>query len=340
MQQLRGFFKLIRVINLLFIFIAQYLFRYFILIPVLDFYGLETRLGDIQFFLLSFSTVLIAAAGYVINDYFDVKIDEINKPGRIIIDRSVRRRSAIALHSIFNFFGIMIALILGWKAGTLLLAGFHIISTIILWFYSTHFKRQFIIGNVVVSFLTAMIIVIVPAFDYGAMEIIMPGDPASKTIAGFTIMYAVFAFIISMVREIVKDMEDVKGDADYNCKTIPVVLGLKPAKGIAMAFAVTIIIIVAIVQLAKLREGEAMLVGYAVFFVQLPLVYVIAMLRKADRAKDFSNISGIIKAVMLTGIMSMILISIFDNPEEYFNRKNNEKNHTGISVTQASAAAE
>lgn len=308
---------MIRAVNLLFIFLAQYLFRYSLELPILKYNNVLPALNHFEFFLLSLSTVLIAAAGYVINDYFDVKIDEINKPQRITIDRGINRRWAMALHIFLNFAGIFIGGFLAWKVNYIPLVGFHVFSAILLFFYSTTFKKKFLIGNIIVSILTGIVILIVPAYDL-MVEKPIRGTGIILIVLTFATMYAAFAFIISMIREIIKDMEDVKGDADHDCKTMPVVIGVKYSKIIVAIIILTLIALIGILELKKLQHGDWILVLYAVFFIQLPLILCLAKLKNADTPKDFAQLSLLIKLIMLTGILSMIVIYYFENPALFF----------------------
>lgn len=152
MKLLLAFLRLIRYPNLLYIFLTQYLLQYAVFRPVFARYGWQPSLGHAAFFLLSLSTVLIAAAGYIINDYFDVNTDLWNKPDKLIVDRLISRRWAMFWHSALNVIGVGIGFGLAWKIGYPLLGFAQLICTGLLWFYSTSYKRQLLIGNIVISF--------------------------------------------------------------------------------------------------------------------------------------------------------------------------------------------
>lgn len=307
MKGILSFLRLIRYINLLYIALTQYLVQYTLIRPILAQAGVTTTLDDLHFFLLVLSTVLIAAAGYVINDYFDVKIDAINKPKRIFIDRTIKRRSAMLIHQVLSGSGIVIGFYVAWKAGNLKLGFIHPIVAGLLWFYSTGYKRQMLIGNIIVSFLTALVVLIVALYE---RHLFYP-ESSSMNAAGYTIFvlvffYFMFAFLISMVRELVKDMEDVEGDAMYGCKTLPVILGVHQTKLIVYAITGVIIGFLVYLQLKQASGNDFISVLNLFTTLEVPLVISMYLLYKADSQKQFSLVSSVIKIVMLMGILTMV----------------------------------
>lgn len=316
MSFIKGFLHLIRIVNLLFILITQLLFYYLIVIPTLSFYGLSASIGGIHLALLVISTMLIAAAGYIINDYFDLKIDQINKPEQITIDRSIDRNAALLFHSLLNLIGIIIGFYVALVAGRWFLGVLHILTSMLLWLYSVRMKRQFLIGNVVVSLLTALVIILVALYTAPFGEGAKIGM-AETTIGQFAIIYAVFAFTISMIREIIKDIQDLKGDRDYHCQTIPVVLGVVWAKRVAMLLSAILIVGVGVFQFILLSKQQWILPFYGLLTIQLPLVYFISKTNNASRKEDFGHLSNTVKWIMLAGILSMILIYFTASPANF-----------------------
>lgn len=313
-----AFLRLIRWINLLFIGLAQFLFRHCIILPVFHYYNVEPVLSEVQFFLVVLSTILIAAGGYIINDYFDVKIDQINKPHRLLVDRIFPRRRAILANWIFSVAGILLGGFVAWWVGRWHLGGVYVVSSFLLWWYSANLKRQPLIGNVVVSFLTALTIVVVALFEIWILHRPAAYDDPAGAVFTFVLLYGGFAFLISMVREIVKDIEDVEGDRAHHCKTLPVVGGVRLAKSVAQVFAGVLAINVVILLLLEFREDNFLVVGYGVVTVLLPLLYVILRLYRADRKRHYHQLSTWIKLIMLMGILSMIMLYYFDEPYQYF----------------------
>ncbi|MGH2645733.1 MAG: geranylgeranylglycerol-phosphate geranylgeranyltransferase [Chitinophagaceae bacterium] len=312
MKLLGPFLKLVRYPNLIYIFLTQYLIQYCIIIPVFHKYGVSPTLSNGWFFLLSLSTVLIAAAGYIINDYFDINIDQVNKPKRIIIDRLISRRWAILWHTTFNITGVALGFLIGWKIGNLLLGVTQLFCSGLLWFYSTSYKRQLLVGNISVSLLTALTVLIVGFFEPQLyLKINTVNAPAVYHLLRIILLYALFAFLISMIREVVKDLEDIKGDAWLGCRTMPIVYGVNASKDVSYILSWLLVGLIVFVQVIIFPHGWYFTIAYLLVLVQLPLIAVIKKLRKAVSPIDFHHISNLIKLIMLTGIISMIFFIFY-----------------------------
>lgn len=303
---LLGFLKIIRLPNLILIAITQYFVRYFLMVEY--FYdgriyskrNLEYTLGDFDFFLLVLSTILVAAAGYIINDYFDTKIDRINKPDRVVIDKGLKRDKAIYLHWILSSVAVLIGFYLAWKIGYLRFGLIHVLSVGLLWFYSTTFKREFLIGNLIVAVLTGMVPLIVGIFEPKIYE-------TSHSSFNFILGYGFFAFIVSIAREIIKDMEDIKGDAALNCRTVPIVMGVKGGKIISSVFLVGIMVFIGYLQSDQYKLGDMMSFWYFLLALQLPLIFTIGLTLSAKTKKDFHLAVLFAKGVMAAGVFSMLI---------------------------------
>lgn len=307
MKGIISFLRLIRFVNLLYIALAQWLVQYTIIRPILLQAGVETTLDALHLSLLILSTILIAAGGYVINDYFDVKIDAVNKPRRIFIDRTIKRRSAMLLHQLLSGAGTLIAFYVAWQAGNIRLGFIHAIVAALLWFYSTGYKRQLLIGNVIISLLTALVILIVALYE----QHLFKPENAAVNAAAYTIFilvffYFLFAFLISMMRELVKDMEDVEGDARYGCKTLPVVIGVGKSKWLVYGIAVLMTAFLVYLQARQASGGDFISVLNVFTMLELPIWIAMYLLYKADAQKQFSQVSGVIKIIMLMGILMMV----------------------------------
>lgn len=274
------FFRLIRIPNLLIIVFAQYFSAIFILGNAVNW---QSYLLDKNLFLISLSTVLIAAAGYIINDYFDIKIDYINKPERVIIGREMKRRKAMAFHTLFNFSGIIIGFFVHPYISLINAA-----SATILWWYSSQLKRKPLVGNVIVAWLTAMCLLIL-VVHYRSHILLM-------------VMYAVLAFGLTLIREIIKDIEDLQGDADFGRKTLPVVWGVRKTKWFLFILSIGFITGLFFIIL-QLQNPDIHLFFYLFL---IPMIIFVVLLLKADTKKDFARLSTICKILMLLGILSMV----------------------------------
>lgn len=274
---IKSFLRLTRAWNLVIIVFAQYFTAYFL--------AKADVFRDVSLFLLSLSTVLIAAGGYVINDYYDVKIDFINNPDRVVVGKTIHRRFAILLHIGLSMLGVTIGLMVSWK-----LAAVNLLSIAILWFYSNLLKRLPFIGNFTVALLTSFSIAIV-YFLYPIHE-------------GLIWVYAVFAFFMTLIREIIKDMEDLKGDTTYGCKTLPIVWGIPKTK---VALYLTILFFSIAVVLINYFYVNLPIIYY-VMLLFIPLAWLAAQLFRADTKRDYSWLSSFCKVIMLLGILSMTFI--------------------------------
>jgi 4-hydroxybenzoate polyprenyltransferase len=276
--------KLIRLPNLLIIVFTQY-FTAIFLVGMDESY--KVYLFDPDLLLLSSSTVLIAAAGYIINDYYDIKIDYINRPQKVVVGKLIKRRIALTTHITFSFFGILIGLFI-----KILIGGINILAAFLLWFYSNHLKRIPFIGNFTIALLTAAGLMVVTVL-YPKNQLLV-------------FIYAVFAFFINLIREIIKDIEDWKGDQAFGCKTLPVIWGIRKTKRLVLL--IWLVFIVLIIWLTIKLDNYFL--GIYLVFLTVPAIVFVQRLLKADSKRDFYLLSGFSKLIMLSGIISMIFFKL------------------------------
>jgi 4-hydroxybenzoate polyprenyltransferase len=186
-----------------------------------------------DFWLLTLSTVMIAAAGNIINDYFDVKADRINRPEKLIITKHIKRRWAIVSHWLLNSIAFVIGIYLSVKYETFSFAFIQLVSINLLWFYSMFFKRKVLIGNLIVAFLTSLIPILALIFMYFSPgqhnQLVDPSAIGGILDADFSIIHllAFFAFTQNFAREIIKDAEDIEGDRLIFVQSLPMLIGIK-----------------------------------------------------------------------------------------------------------------
>jgi 4-hydroxybenzoate polyprenyltransferase len=307
MKEIAAFFRLIRWPNLVFIAITQILFRYFILDFVYEenHPGYEQiKLSENLFYLLVLASVCIAAAGYIINDYFDVNIDQVNKSSKVIIGNFIKRRWAIFFHAFLSLAGLAFSAYIGYKLNNIYIPVFNFISILLLWFYSTTFKKKLLIGNIIISLLTAWVILVLTLAEYRFR--ISPDDIVWHRLLKVSFVYAGFAFIISLVREVIKDMEDMEGDADFGCKTMPIVWGLPASKVFAGVWIIVLAGILIIIQIYVIQFGWWLSAVYSLITIIIPLLWVLRKLYQSNSKKDFHQLSSAVKMIMAAGILSMI----------------------------------
>ncbi len=265
------------------------------------------------FILLLLASVLIAAAGYIINDYFDLNIDQINKPSKVVVNSVINRRWVIFWHMCLSLLGIyctIFALPLAqfWH---LILA--NMFSVVFLWIYSTSLKKQLLIGNILISLLTAWVIGILYFSKYPLSNFSNSENSYQQNVRFFrlSVLYAAFAFIISLIREVIKDMEDVEGDRKYGCRTMPIVWGINVSKVFVSVWLIVLMATLVILQLYVIQLGWWLSVLYCIILILSPLFYVFKKLYRAQTASDFHHLSVVIKVVMLSGILSMLFFRFY-----------------------------
>jgi 4-hydroxybenzoate polyprenyltransferase len=297
--------KLIRWPNLIFILLAETLFHFCIYKPL---YPLANAAVDGNFYLIVITYLLIAAAGYIINDYFDINIDQVNKPNRVVVGAYISRRWVIFWHLLFSVMGIYISTIAFPFQQYWHIHLSNLLTILFLWFYSTNFKKDFLIGNVVISILTAWSIAVVYFSKYTIQEIIHPNinDVANFRFAKLMVLYSAFAFVLTLVREALKDMEDMEGDQKFGCKTLPIVWGLKPTKVYIGVWLVVVIACLGFIQLYVIPFGWWYCILYCLICIICPLVIVLIKLKTSYVSKDFKQLSLYVKIAMFAGILSML----------------------------------
>jgi 4-hydroxybenzoate polyprenyltransferase len=316
MKLLFAFFRLIRWPNLFFIALTQSLFYYCIIVPSLpaSYSGLSYNLTQTSFFLLMLASVFIAAAGYIINDYFDINIDQVNKPDKMVVEKIINRRWAILLHWVITAVGLLISLYVSFKTSFIIIIA-NLLCTVLLWFYSTTFKKKLLSGNVIISLLTAWTVLVLYFATNNTYHFTLefPDEifTAMNRIFKFAVLYAGFAFIISLIREVVKDIEDIEGDAKYNCKTMPIVWGIPSSKVFAGVWLVVLIGALSIILFYALQLGWWLTTVYCLLMVVIPLIWILRKLYVAQNNQQYHQVSSIIKLVMLSGILSMLLFKLY-----------------------------
>jgi 4-hydroxybenzoate polyprenyltransferase len=301
-----AFFRLIRFSNLVIIAITQYFIRWFILKPILVTGGFKVQLGTFQFAMLVISTVLIAAAGYIINDYFDRKTDLINRPGKVIVGRLINRRYAMIFHIIFSAMGVLAGAYVAYSIGRLSLTIIFLFAVGVLWFYSTTYKNQILVGNLVISVLVGLVPLMVLLFE---LPLLVKKYELYNLTRGLNFdylifwvcAYAGFAFLINLIREIIKDMEDYEGDAVFGRQSIPIVWGMKAARNIVIVLIGFVIL--PILYLLYFHLSDKISFTYIILFIVVPLLLIAFGTFWASSKNHYHTLSNMIKLTMLTGLL-------------------------------------
>lgn len=305
-----AFAKLIRIENLLMMVLTLWLLRSFVLQKLFLPNNISFSANTNLYILLITSVVLIAAAGYMINDYFDVKTDSINHPETVVLDKIIKRRWAIILHLSFTTAGILLGVFVALKIGYLRLSLFHFISAFLLWFYSTRLKMKLLIGNIVVSLLTASVAFIPLVFEIGILQKQQPQfifEHAQLILSALkiTVIFSLFAFITSMAREIIKDIEDFNGDKASGGATMPIVWGIRTSKFNAFFLLIITALLLSFALYNTIRfERKIMTFNnlYIALVLILPLLILSYAILVSHASIHFKRASLFLKLIMLAGL--------------------------------------
>ena len=312
---IKPYLRLLRVGNLVFLAILLFVMEKWVATPLLQLAQFSEQMPWWVLTLLILSTVLIAAGGYVINDYFDVKIDRINRPEDLVVTRHITRDGAMRLFQILTAVGVAAGLAVAWWAKSWTLAMIYIVIPGLLWFYSASYKRQLLIGNIVVSFVSALVPLLVAIANADYLRHLY-GDALQYTpitgqlyvwISGF----ALFAFLMTLAREMVKDIEDITGDKEMECRTAAIVWGEKPTKMIVSILLLITMALIAYLIWAVLPftcDWKSFSTRYAVFGLIVPLLCAIMLLWAAKTPLEYRRTQLVLKFAMFMGVLYSFVI--------------------------------
>jgi 4-hydroxybenzoate polyprenyltransferase len=268
----------------------------------------------LNFSLLVLATLLIASGGYIINDYFDIEIDKINKPEKRIIGKMIPEKRAMNMYWIITILGNVIGFYLAFRINYLFLGFIFPLTAIMLWYYSSRFQKTVVWGNLMISLLSAMVILIVWLFEFFTLRntpIIYINVLSQIKMIGYIVAsYAVFAYLVTLIREIVKDIEDREGDQKGNYKTLAIVFGSEKAKWVAIIIHITAVLFLAVLQYYLYMVGLNLVFWYLLAAVQSLFLFVLYYLLQAKTKEDFHFISNALKIIMVAGILSMQIFYI------------------------------
>ncbi|WP_452226488.1 geranylgeranylglycerol-phosphate geranylgeranyltransferase [Lacinutrix cladophorae] len=298
---MQSILNLIRWKNLLLIVLVQLLIKYALLEP----FGVTITLNGMGLFILILATLCLAAAGNIINDIYDIETDLINKPNRVTVGKSISEKTAYNLFFAFNFIGVALGFYLSHVVGKSPFFTLFVIISALLYMYASYLKQIPLIGNVVISVLVALSLIIVGIFD------LLPAITAANKEAQITFFkiildYAFFAFIINLIREMVKDIEDIDGDYKAGRNTLPIAIGRDRANKVIFVFSL-IPIVGVVFYITTFLYKQEIAVAYFLLFIVAPLIYISIKLFSAKTKKEYAHISIILKLVMLFGMLSMLL---------------------------------
>ena len=313
---IKPYLQLLRVGNLTFVAILLYVMEKWVATPLLQLEQFGELMPWWVLTLLIVSVVGIAAGGYVINDYFDVKIDRINRPDNLVVTRIISRDAAMNLFYGLTAVGVIAGTVVAWWAHSWTLLFTYVVIPGLLWFYSASYKRMFLVGNLVVAFASAIVPLLVAIANADYLHHLYQNALAYSPIVGelyvWTGGFAAFAFLLTWVREIVKDIEDIEGDREMECRTLPIVWGDKVAKIIATLLLVVIATLIVYILFAVLpfsHEWKSLPTRYVVFGLIVPILCSIVLLWAANNRTEYHRVQTIIKFAMFMGMLFSYVIA-------------------------------
>lgn len=284
----------------------------FIIVPLLQINGIDNHGSFSLYILLTMATILTAAGGYVLNDYFDLKIDAINKPEKQLVGRFIPKQKAMLLYQVLTITGIIAGISLAWLLGSFTLALIFIAIPGLLWFYSASYKRQLIIGNIIVAFLAGLSVFIVGITEMVILQnkfgFLIFETEIPQQIYGWTGGFAFFAFLLTWIREIIKDMEDIQGDRELECRTMPIVWGIQKSKFFIWTLIFSTIILLFATSIYLIPFKETVTLKYLIYGIVLPLVALSYLTYKAKKPYDYHQASTLTKFIMLTGLLYTFIV--------------------------------
>lgn len=320
---MKEFLNLIRWQNLLMVILTMILMRYAVIAPLIGKIGVVLSDGNgdtipmtlqfpwFDFLLLVFATVCLTAGGYVINDYFDIKTDLINK-GKVIVGTKVPRRQAMMWHNLLNIAGVALGFYISYIAGYIWLGALFLVVSGLLYFYSASYKRQFLIGNIIVALLTAMVPMLVVFYEWPSLYKYYAVNAVTVPEFNFIVYwvggFALFAFLSNLIREIIKDIEDFEGDVAYGRNTIPVVIGILSAKIVSVSLILITIILLYLTWYFFINDTITLL--YITLAIVIPLLFVVYKLFKSSERKQLHSASSMVKIVMITGVLYSVVVKV------------------------------
>ena len=312
---IKPYLRLLRIGNLAFVAILLFVMEKWLATPLLQLSQFSEQMPWWVLLLLILSIVLIAAGGYVINDYFDVKIDRINRPDDLVVTHHITRDGAMYLFYALTIIGVLLGLVVAWWSRSWTFAMILIVVPGLLWFYSASYKRQLLVGNIVVAFLSALVPMLIAIINADYLRHLYGETLAYTPIVGQLYVwisgFALFAFLTTLAREIVKDIEDIEGDCEMECRTMPIVWGIKTAKIVTTCILILTAALIAYFTLDALpfpHDWHSFSTRYIVFGLIVPIACIITLLWAAKSKTELHRVQMIAKFIMFMGTMYSFVI--------------------------------
>ncbi|RUA07869.1 MAG: prenyltransferase [Flavobacteriia bacterium] len=301
-MEFKDILNLIRWKNLLMLVLIMILIKYVLFLN----FDAATYLNPYIFSLLVLSVITTTSAGYIINDVHDIPADKVNKPGKVLVGKKISKDDALLFYSVMNITGILLGFVVSWYIKRISFSVVFILASLLLYKYAIYFKKKYLYGNIIVSFLIFLSIIIIPVFD-----LVPATEPANQErqweLFLLVLKIASFAFLLTFLRELVKDIEDVEGDKRIGSESFPIEKGIRKSKKLLLFFSLFTILIILSFSYSYISIKYITSI-YLVIIVVAPLLYFIFKLKDAETKEDFHKLSNLLKLIMLSGILTVLLL--------------------------------
>lgn len=310
MDTIKNILQLVRWSNLFFLGALIYVMEKWVVVPILDDVAFGEQLPWYILLLIAAATILIAAGGYVINDYFDIKIDRINRPDQLIVTQYISKENAMRLSIGLSGVGMVCGLVAAWLLRSSTIAILFAIIPGLLWFYSSSYKRLLIIGNVTIALLSALSPMMVALANVAQLQLkystILPYTTLEHDIYAWVGGFSLFAFLLTWIREIVKDLQDQMGDRELECHSMPIVWGNIVTKIVVTALIVLTTVFIGWFWYSILpfdHSWQSFSTRYIVLAIIIPLWGALWLLWAAKIPSDYRTCQQVLKLTMFLGML-------------------------------------
>jgi len=302
-----NYLKLIRFPNLVIIALIQYVMRYCVIQPILGINKMELQLSKLDFFFLVFSTLCMVAAGYVINDYFDTKGDRLNRR-QVIVGNTISRRAALSLHSILNVVSIVLGGYVSYRIGHWQFVLIFFMASGLLWFYSTTYKYYFVLGSFIVSLLTALIPFMVVVYEIPVLNkeyarILIASHTNFNYLFYWVGAFSFFCFMGMFIGQFIRDLGAICGDKEINRRSLPLVIGLQPAKWVIVSLTSLLCVAMVVLWYMFLNDSiDPITPWYFGVVIILPLIWLCVKVLRFNPSQSIKSCVRLLRWVLLAGI--------------------------------------
>ncbi len=304
-----SFLKLIRWPNLFIVAITQYFLQYLVLRSILGRFDIAPQLNHLNFFLFVTANMLIGASGYIINDIIDLPLDRINKPKKVVIESKISISTAWSYYFITLVVGFILYWVIAWQTGQYLLLAIYVAGVLGLWLYSEYLKKTPLLGNLFIGIYCAAAAFLILIVEWNAFTLLSEKYPRQADWIGIIFIgYCLFAFLSTVYREIIKDLEDMEGDRSENAQTLPLVIGPSKAKVIGFGFGLLLFGILLYPVYLSILNGYWSHLSFLFLGILAPLTHSFLLLPNARTKADFHKISQLLKWIMVAGLVYLIFI--------------------------------